>query len=46
VRTVPIPAELVSLLRTHLETFVTGEAGRVFHNERGGPFNETSARRA
>ncbi len=46
VRIVPIPAELVSLLRTHLETFGTGEAGRVFHNERGGPFNEASARRA
>ncbi|HEX4100040.1 MAG TPA: tyrosine-type recombinase/integrase [Pseudonocardiaceae bacterium] len=46
VRTVPIPAELVSLLRTHLDTFGTGEAGRVFHNERGGPFNEASARRA
>jgi integrase len=46
VRIVPIPAELVNLLRTHLETFGTGEAGRVFHNERGGPFNEASARRA
>ncbi|MGH3366221.1 MAG: hypothetical protein ACRDOY_03370 [Nocardioidaceae bacterium] len=39
----PIPAELVSLLRTHLGTFGTGEARRVFHNERGGPFNEASA---
>jgi hypothetical protein len=28
VRTVPIPAELVSLLRTHLETFGTGTAER------------------
>ncbi len=46
VRTVPIPAELVSLLRTHLETFGTGDAGAVFRNERGGPFNEASARRA
>jgi integrase len=43
VRIVPIPAELVSVLRTHLATFGTGEAGRVFHNERGGPFNEASA---
>jgi len=46
VRTVPIPAELVSLLRTHLEIFGTGNAGAVFRNERGGPFNEASARRA
>jgi integrase len=46
VRTVPIPAELVSLLRAHLETFGTREAGAVFRNERGGPFNEASARRA
>ena len=45
VRTVPIPAELVGLLRAHLETFGTGEAGAVFRNERGGPFNEASARR-
>ncbi len=42
----PIPAELVGLLRTHLETFGTGGAGEVFRNERGGPFNEASARRA
>ena len=34
------------LLRTHLETFGTGDAGAVFRNERGGPFNEASARRA
>ncbi|MBA2474056.1 MAG: hypothetical protein H0V41_18180 [Pseudonocardiales bacterium] len=27
---VECPAELVSLIRTHLETFGTGEAGRVF----------------
>jgi integrase len=46
VRTVPIPAELVGLLRAHLETFGTGDAGAVFRNERGGPFNEASARRA
>jgi integrase len=46
VRTVPIPAELVGLLRTHLETFGTGDAGGMFRNERGGPFNEASARRA
>ncbi|MGH2395255.1 MAG: tyrosine-type recombinase/integrase, partial [Candidatus Limnocylindria bacterium] len=46
IRIVPIPAELVRLLRTHPETFGTGEAGQVFSNERGGPFNEASARRA
>ena len=46
IRIVPIPTELVGLLRAHLETFGTGEAGRVFSNERGGPFNEASARRA
>jgi integrase len=46
IRLVPIPAELDHLLRTHLETFGTGEVGRVFSNERGGPFNEASARRA
>jgi integrase len=46
VRIVPIPSELVSLLRTHLESFGTGDAGRVFSNERGGPFIEASARRA
>jgi integrase len=46
VRIVPIPPELVTLPRTHLNTLGTGEAGRVFHNERGGTFNEASARRA
>jgi integrase len=46
VRIVPIPPDLVSLLRTHLESFGTGDAGRVFSNERGGPFVEASARRA
>ena len=35
-----------ALLRTHLENFGTGDAGRVFSNERGGPFVEASARRA
>jgi hypothetical protein len=35
---------LVRLLRTHLENFGTGDAGRVFSNERGGPFVEASAR--
>jgi hypothetical protein len=33
---VPIPAELVSLCRTHLETFGTGDGGAMFRNERGG----------
>ena len=46
VRIVPIPPELVQLLRMHVETFGTGDAGRVFSNERGGPFVEASARRA
>ena len=32
----PIPAELVSLCRTHLETFGTGDCGAMFRNERGG----------
>lgn len=46
VRIVPIPPEMVCLLRTHLENFGTGDAGRVFSNERGGPFVEAGARRA
>jgi hypothetical protein len=35
VRIVPIPPELVDLLRAHLEYFGTGDARRVFSNERG-----------
>ena len=45
-RIVPIPPGLVGLLRTPLENFGTGDAGRVFSNERDGPFVEASARRA
>jgi integrase len=46
IRTVPVPPELVAILRTHLEKFGTGEGGRLLQNERGGSFNEASARRA
>ena len=46
IRTVPIPSELVELLRAHLAEHGAGTDGRVFQNERGGPFNEAGARRA
>ncbi|MBL3666615.1 tyrosine-type recombinase/integrase [Streptomyces sp. M2CJ-2] len=36
VRLVPIPPQLVVILRRHLDTFGTAEDGRLFANERGG----------
>ncbi|MGW8794130.1 tyrosine-type recombinase/integrase [Streptomyces althioticus] len=36
VRLVPIPPQLVTILRQHLDTFGTAEDGRLFTNERGG----------
>ncbi|WP_405934392.1 tyrosine-type recombinase/integrase [Streptomyces longwoodensis] len=36
VRLVPVPPQLVILLREHLDTFGTAEDGRLFTNERGG----------
>lgn len=36
VRIVPIPPQLVAILRRHLDTFGTAEDGRLFTNERGG----------
>ncbi|WP_405795556.1 tyrosine-type recombinase/integrase [Streptomyces longwoodensis] len=36
VRLVPVPPQLVTLLREHLDTFGTAEDGRLFTNERGG----------
>jgi integrase len=36
VRLVPVPPQLVTLLRQHLDMFGTAEDGRLFTNERGG----------
>jgi len=36
VRKVPIPPELVHLLREHVERFGTAPDGRLFRSERGG----------
>ncbi|MZD58847.1 tyrosine-type recombinase/integrase [Streptomyces sp. SID5606] len=36
VRLVPIPPQLVAILKRHLDTFGTAEDGRLFTNERGG----------
>ncbi|WP_042401503.1 tyrosine-type recombinase/integrase [Streptacidiphilus carbonis] len=41
VRTVPIPPELVSLLRWHLERFGTEPDGRLFRTSRGGMVQES-----
>ena len=35
-RRVPIPPQLVAILREHVETFGTAKDGRLFFNERGG----------
>lgn len=35
-RTVPIPPQLVTIFREHLDTFGTADDGRLFFNERGG----------
>jgi hypothetical protein len=39
---VPIPPELVSLLREHLETFGTGPGGRLFRSENGNPIQPST----
>ncbi|PAU47548.1 integrase [Streptomyces albireticuli] len=41
-RPVPIPPELVAMLRAHLKEFGSAPDGRVFHNERGGLVGSTS----
>jgi integrase len=41
-RRVPIPPELVAILRTHLHTFGTAPDGRVFASDRGQPVASTA----
>lgn len=40
-RTVPIPPQLVALLRTHLERYGVAPDGRLFHGLHGGPLSES-----
>jgi integrase len=40
VREVPIPPELVSLLRRHLERYDVGPDGRLFRTGSGGPLHD------
>jgi integrase len=42
VRKVPIPPELVTLLRTHLRTFGTAPDGRLFRSENGNPIQPST----
>ena len=42
VRKVPIPPELVSLLRAHIETFGTAPDGRLFRSENGNPLQPST----
>ncbi|MER6950410.1 tyrosine-type recombinase/integrase [Nonomuraea sp. NPDC000554] len=46
VRPVPIPPELVRILRAHLEEFGTASDGRLFRNERGGILGASTYARA
>ncbi|MEV4183575.1 tyrosine-type recombinase/integrase [Streptosporangium canum] len=46
VREVPIPPDLVAILRTHIAEFGTAEDGRLFHNERGGVLGASTYARA
>jgi integrase len=46
VRPVPIPPELVHILRSHLEEFGTAPDGRLFRNERGGVLGASTYSRA
>lgn len=46
VRQVPIPPQLVCILREHIETFGTAADGRLFRNERGGALGSTTYSRA
>ena len=41
-RPVPVPPELVSILREHIETFGTAEDGRLFFTRGGGDFSGTA----
>jgi hypothetical protein len=41
-RNVPIPLELVALLRAHITRFGTGEAGRLFRSENGNPIQPST----
>jgi integrase len=41
-RRVPIPPELVALLREHIDRFGTGPDGRLFHSERGNPIQPST----
>ena len=42
VRKVPIPPELVELLRTHIQTYGTGADGRLFRSENGNPIQPST----
>ncbi|WP_204358611.1 tyrosine-type recombinase/integrase [Streptosporangium sp. 'caverna'] len=42
VRPVPIPPELVKILRQHIEEYGTGPDGRLFRSERGGVIGSTA----
>ncbi|GII91145.1 tyrosine-type recombinase/integrase [Sinosporangium siamense] len=46
VREVPVPPELVTILRHHLEEFGTAPDGRLFRNERGGVLGASTYARA
>ena len=41
-RNVPIPPELVALLREHIERFGTGPGGRLFRSENGNPIQPST----
>ncbi len=42
VRPVPIPPELVTILRQHIDEYGTGADGRIFRSERGGVIASTA----
>jgi integrase len=42
VRKVPIPPQLVALLRNHIQTFGTGRDGRLFRSARGSPIQPST----
>lgn len=42
----PIPPQLVRILREHIEVFDTADDGRLFRNERGGVLGSTTYTRA
>jgi hypothetical protein len=41
-RVVPIPPELVAMLRTHIETYGVGSGGRLFRTSSGGPIGSSA----